>query len=131
MFTQWDSLPEKVPVHYNEMGNVNRLGNKEELFLLPLLGTILWVVLTILEKYPHLYNYLNLTNDNRVTQYKNGKLMVNVLKNELVLLFSFLILQSVRVATGAAEGLGAAFGTIFLTVIFGNILFFLIRILRS
>ncbi|ANU23225.1 DUF1648 domain-containing protein [Planococcus donghaensis] len=127
---QLETLPEKVPVHFDETGRVDRLGNKVELLLLPLIGTIVWLGLTILEKYPHLYNYLNLTEKNKEAQYKNGRLMVNVLKNEIILLFSFIIFQSVRIASGAAVGLGAAFGPIFLTVIFGSILFFVIRMLK-
>ncbi|EGA90445.1 hypothetical protein GPDM_05441 [Planococcus donghaensis MPA1U2] len=131
LFTQWNLMPEKIPVHYNEAGEVNRIDNKQELFLLPLIGVVLWVGMTILEKYPHLYNYLNLTEENRRTQYKNGRLMVNVLKNEIILLFSFIIFQSTRIATGKAIGLGTAFEPVFLTVIFGSVLFFIIRMLRS
>ena len=131
LFIQWNTMPEKVPIHYNEMGKVDRLGFKAELFLLPLIGTIIWIGMSILEKYPHLYNYMNLTEENKEQQYKNGRMMVNVLKNEVVLLFSFLIVQSVHVANGTSEGLGVAFDPVLLIVMMGTIVFFILRILRA
>lgn len=82
--------------------------------------------MTVLEKYPHTYNYLNLTEDNAQAQYKNGRLMINVLKNEIVILFSWINFQNIRVASGEAEGLGSFFLPVFLVILFGTLLFFMI-----
>lgn len=131
LFIQYGSLPDQVPGHYNGAGQVDRWGGKEELFILPLIGAGLWIGMTVLEKYPHTYNYLNLTEDNAEIQYKNGRLMINVLKNEIVLLFSWINFQNIRVASGDAEGLGSFFMPIFMVVIFGTLVFFMIRMLRN
>lgn len=130
LITQFSSLPDRVPGHYDGEGNVDRWGSKMELWILPGVAVLLWIPMTVLERYPHLFNYLNLREDNIEVQYRNGQLMINVLKNESVLLFSFLIFQGIRVATGAAEGLGIFFMPIFLVVIFGSMIIFLIRMLR-
>lgn len=130
LITQFSSLPDRVPGHYDGEGNVDRWGSKMELWILPGVAVLLWIPMTVLERYPHLFNYLNLREDNIEAQYRNGQLMINVLKNESVLLFSFLIFQGIRVATGAAEGLGIFFMPIFLVVIFGSMIIFLIRMLR-
>lgn len=131
LFVQYGSLPDQVPVHYNGAGKVDRWGGKAELFILPIIGAVLWISMTILEKYPHSYNYLNLTKDNAKLQYKNGRLMVNVLKNEMLILFSFISFQNVQIASGVAENLGFFFMPITLTVIFGSVLFFTMRMLRN
>lgn len=131
LFVQYGRLPDQVPGHYNGAGQVDRWGGKEELFLLPVIGAALWIGMTVLEKYPHTYNYLNLTEGNAEAQYKNGRLMMNVLKNEMVILFSWINFQNIRVASGVAEGLGPFFMPIFLAIIFGSVLFFMIRMLRS
>lgn len=130
LITQFSSLPDRVPGHYDGEGNVDRWGSKMELWILPGVAVLLWISMTVLERYPHLFNYLNLREDNIEAQYRNGQLMINVLKNESVLLFSFLIFQGIRVAAGAAEGLGIFFMPIFLVVIFGSMIIFLIRMLR-
>ncbi|ANU25479.1 DUF1648 domain-containing protein [Planococcus versutus] len=131
VITKFGSTPAQVPVHYDGTGKVDSWGSKSELFILPLVGVFLWIGMTILEKYPHTYNYLNLKEDNRETQYKNGRLMVNVLKNEIVILFSFIIVQDIRIAIGTAEGLGIFFVPIYLVIIFSTVLFFIIRMLRN
>lgn len=131
LFIQYDALPDRVPGHYSGAGHVDRWGGKEELFLLPLIGVALWIGMTVLEKYPHIYNYLNLTEENTEVQYRNGKRMMNVLKNEILILFSFITIQNIRVAMGTAEGLGGYFLFIYLFIVFGSVLFFMVRMLRS
>lgn len=130
LITQYSTLPDRVPGHYDEEGNVDRWGSKMELWILPIVGAVLWIPMTILERYPHMFNYLNLKEDNIEAQYRNGQLMVNVLKNQSVLLLSYLLYQSIQVANGAAEGLGVLFMPIFLAVIFGSLIIFMIRMLR-
>ncbi len=88
---EFGSIPNQVPGHYDGVGKVDRWGSKGELVFLLLVRAALWMGMTIIEKYPHTYNYLNLKDDNREAQYKNGRLMINVLKNEIVVLFSFII----------------------------------------
>lgn len=130
LFLQYGDLPEHVPGHYNEAGKADRWGSKGELHWLPLIGACLWIGMTILERYPHTFNYINLTEENVEFQYKNGRRMINVLKNEMLILFSYITVQSIRVANGTAEGLGVLFLPIFLLIIFGSLLFFVMKMLR-
>ncbi|WP_422123281.1 DUF1648 domain-containing protein [Planococcus sp. X10-3] len=130
LINAYPSLPDRVPGHYDASGTVDRWGSKIELWILPLVAAGLWIMMTILERYPHIFNYINLREDNLEAQYRNGVFMVNVLKNESVLLFSFLIFQGSRVADGAAAGLGDFFLPIFMFVIFGSIIIFLIKMIR-
>src|SRR5690625_6766841 len=48
----WQSLPSEVPAHYNALGEVDRWGSKWEMLILPIIATVLWIGMTILEKYP-------------------------------------------------------------------------------
>lgn len=127
---QYGGLTDRVPAHFNGAGEVDRYGNKIELIILPIIASALWIGMTVLEKYPHTFNYLNLTKDNAEAQYKNGRLMMNVLKNEAVLLFSYLSFQSIQISHGVAEDIGAFFMPVFLIVIFGSVTFFFVRMLR-
>src|SRR5699024_8838719 len=77
----WADLPAKVPAHYNSLGEVDRWGSKWEMTILPIISAILWIGMTILEKYPHVYNYMRLTEENTRAQYLNARLMLHVIKN--------------------------------------------------
>ncbi|CEG22819.1 hypothetical protein BN1080_01754 [Planococcus massiliensis] len=123
-------LPDEVPAHFNGSGEADRWGSKMELWILPLIGGGLWLLMTFLSKYPHTFNYLNLREDNIEAQYQNARLMMNVLKNEIVIFFGFITYQTIQVAKGAEEGLGIAFLPVFLAVILGSTFYFMFRMLK-
>lgn len=127
---EWSSMPNEVPGHYNAIGEVDRWGRKGELWIVPFVGLVLWVGLSILEKFPHIHNYSNLTEDNAEQQYKNSRLMLNFLKNEILLIFAYINWKDIQVAKGQAESLGICFLPIFLIIIFGTLIFFVLRSLR-
>ncbi|WP_033543767.1 DUF1648 domain-containing protein [Planococcus sp. CAU13] len=131
LIVQFPVLPEQVPAHYDATGSVDRWGSKMEMLILPAVGIGLWILMTILERHPHLLNYLNLREDNIEAQYRNGVLMMNVLKNECVLLFSYLIFQGVWMATEDVQQIDNWILPIFLVVIFGSMIIFIIRMLRA
>jgi uncharacterized membrane protein len=128
LLTEWPSLPNRVPMHYNFFGEVDKWGSKGIIFLHPIIGAVLWIGLTILEKFPHVYNYIvGLTEENLERQYKNGRIMANVIKNEILIYISYCNWEDIK----AAYGHDIAFGTwdllLFLIVLFGSIGFFIVR----
>lgn len=124
----WSLLPEKVPAHYNAAGVVDRWGSKGEMLILPIIGMMMWVGMTILERYPHVYNYMvPITKENAPAQYVNARLMINVLKNEILLSFSFLTWEGIKIDLDERNGLGIWFPIIFLGLIFGSMGYFVIR----
>ncbi|MCM3744615.1 DUF1648 domain-containing protein [Sporosarcina luteola] len=126
----WSQLPDQVPAHYNSAGEINRWGSKWELILLPIIAAILAVFMTFLERHPEWHNYMKLNENNIEFQYKNSRLLMNVLKNECVLLFIFLTYSTEQVALGKIDSLGMAFLPIFLVIIFGSMAFFIVRSLK-
>ena len=98
LLMEWSSLPNRVPMHYNFFGEVDKWGSKGTIFSHPIIGAVLWIGLTILEKFPHVYNYIiNLTEENIERQYKNGRIMVNVVKNEILIYISYSIWKDVKI----------------------------------
>ncbi|MDF2607352.1 MAG: hypothetical protein K0S34_1547 [Bacillales bacterium] len=126
----WSDIPETVPMHFDSTGKVDNYGAKEFIFILPMVGAILWIMLTILEKFPHTYNYINLTSENIEKQYKNGSMMINILKNEISIFFTYLTWNTVNIAISKNVSLNNYFLLIFLTTIFGSIAVFFIRSIR-
>ncbi|MFD1021020.1 DUF1648 domain-containing protein [Thalassobacillus hwangdonensis] len=126
----YTKLPEKVPMHFNGRGEVDRYGDKAELWILPAIMVVLWVGLTMLERYPHTFNYMNLTKDNVEQQYQNARLMMNVLKTEITFLFVYICWEIVQSAIRGSNEWAALQIPIFTGVIMLTVILFVIRSFR-
>lgn len=99
MVFAWDSLPERVPVHFNASGGADRYGTAFELLMLPVIGIILGIVMEVLEKRPEVHNYpLRLNDSNRREFYLNSRKILNLTKNMVFIIFSIVILEMLSVA---------------------------------
>ncbi|MBD7984133.1 DUF1648 domain-containing protein [Sporosarcina sp. Sa2YVA2] len=127
----WGQLPAQVPAHFNGAGEVDRLGSKWELIILPLIAIIMTPFLAFLEKHPEWHNYMNLTEDNIEFQYKNSRMLLNVVKNESVLFLAYISVQSSQVALGNASSLGFGFLPTFIIILFGSMAFFIVRSVKN
>jgi uncharacterized membrane protein len=119
------SLPDIIPTHYNLAGQADLFGAKTTIFFLPLLGTLLFIAMTILNKYPHKFNYpITITEANAQRQYTNAVSMFRYLKVSIVLVFGLITFQTIRHADHPGTGLGIWFLPIVLAVIFIPIIYF-------
>lgn len=119
---RWPLLPETIPHHFGVSGKPDAWGGKWILWLLPGISLVLYVGITILSRYPHIYNYpWSITEENAATQYHLARTMLGALKAEIVLLFAYLQWQVIQAAFRESEGLGMAFLPIFLILLFGTI----------
>ncbi len=96
----YTSLPDTIPTHFSLQGKADSWGSKSTIFLLPIISILLFAGLTILNKYPHTFNYpVKVTKENASQLYTKGTRMIRILKVIVVLLFLFieiLILRSVE-----------------------------------
>jgi uncharacterized membrane protein len=104
----WNEIPEKVPAHFNALGEVDRWGTKMELLILPIVGSLITVLMQVIEKFPEMHNYPNRLNEiNAKEFYLLSRKMINSLKNICLLIFSLLLFESITIALGRGEGFGA------------------------
>ncbi|WP_179134425.1 DUF1648 domain-containing protein [Oceanobacillus timonensis] len=127
MIYTWNAVPNLVPGHYNVSGEVTRWGGREELFILLAVGVLLWIGMTVLERFPHVHNYKNLTEANIKGQYINSRMMMNVLKNEIAILFPFIIWNDIRVARGFSSYMNTWSLIIIVLILTGTLVFFIVR----
>ena len=130
LISAWTTLPSEVPAHYNGVGEVDRWGSKGEMLILPIIGLAMWIGMSVLEKYPHVYNYTNLTKENAREQYLNARMMINVLKNQMVFIFTYLTWKNIQIGLGNHDSLGVWFLPVFLLLIFGSMGYFIIKSFR-
>ena len=127
IIVKWSSLPERVPSHYNAFGEPDAWSNKVFIFFPISIGFMLWVGCYFIEKHPHIHNYIWLTSKNKFRLYRNSMLMINFIKNEILLYFSFNIWNDVHVAKGNEPLFDVWQLPIFLFVLFGTLFYFIFR----
>ncbi|MGG3982141.1 DUF1648 domain-containing protein [Bacillus licheniformis] len=120
----WGSLPEKVPAHYNALGEVDRWGSKWELFILPGIGLIILLFMQFLEKHPEIHNHPKRLNETNAEHfYLLSRKLINRLKNACLIIFSLILIESVSIALDWGSGFGGWFlpiallGTVMLVAI--------------
>lgn len=128
----WSSLPEQIPSHYRVSGRPDAWSGKNILLVLPIISAALYIGLTVLSRYPQIYNYpWPITVENAPRQYRLARQMVIVLKTAIVWLFAYVNWQTIQTALGRAQGLGETFLPIFLLIIFGTLGFYLYKSSRA
>ncbi|QDP41148.1 DUF1648 domain-containing protein [Radiobacillus deserti] len=119
LFVIWDRLPEEVPAHYNASGEVDRYGDKQELFILPVVGAFIAVFMQVFERFPEVHNYPSRLNESNAGQfYLLSRKLVNQIKNISLILFAIILMESVSIALEWGNGLGAWFLPIALLSVF-------------
>jgi uncharacterized membrane protein len=130
--TNYKSLPDIIPTHYNAAGIADGFGKKWMILTLPLVATVLFTGLTILNKFPHIFNYPNyITTENALIQYTNATKLIRFLKLSIVVIFGLISYQTIRHANGQTEGLGMWFLPVTMGLIFSPIIYFLIQSSRA
>ncbi|MDN4493411.1 DUF1648 domain-containing protein [Ureibacillus aquaedulcis] len=122
LMLNWNAIPGQVPAHFNGAGEVDRLGSKYELIILPIIGLFIYALMGLLEKAPHMHNYPERINEsNAELFYLHSRKLLNIVKNILLTVFAFLIVQISRVSLGEIDTLSIGFVPIILLVLFGTI----------
>jgi len=93
----YSKLPDIIPIHYNFTGEANAFGGKINILLLPVIATILFVGLTLVNKYPHIFNYpTKITEENALRQYTIATRLVRYMKLFVVLIFGFIVFTIIQ-----------------------------------
>ena|SRR5690554_4829709 len=129
--TNYTNLPDTIPIHYNGAGQADGFGGKATIFTLPIIATVLFIGLTILNKFPHIFNYpTNITQDNALRQYTNATRLIRYLKLIVVIIFGLIAFKTIENANGEADGLGIWFLPLTMGLIFIPMTYYLIKTLK-
>ncbi|HTY08842.1 MAG TPA: DUF1648 domain-containing protein [Candidatus Edwardsbacteria bacterium] len=100
------TLPAVVPTHFNGAGQVNAYGPKGTIFILPVVGSAMFAVMTLLNRFPHAFNYpVAITAANAPQQYLLATRLLRFLKLAIIAVFCALLAFIHRAAAGAAGGI--------------------------
>lgn len=122
----WKSIPDRIPMHYNFAGEINRWGDKKELIALPIIGVVLYAMLTAVIQFPAIWNIpVTVTDTNSKKVYGCLKSMLIVIKAEMMAVFFYLSYHGTQV-----RPLSASFTQITLFTVFGTLIFYIIKVVR-
>lgn len=124
---QFPNLPSEVPSHYNIMGEADAWANKWFIFFLPLLGFGLWLLLGQIGKFPEYINMPNGGEPLNEAQIQNSVNMLHALRNEMLLLMSFLTLKEVATSMGYSIHLGIWEVVIFIIATTATIIWYIVK----
>lgn len=128
----YSSMPEIIPTHFNVSGQADSYGSKGTIFILPIIGTILFLGLSILNLFPQIFNYpANISTENAQRQYVNATRMIRFLKFGIVLIFSLLAYLTSQGSVDKSKGIGMWFLPIIVAIIFIPLVFFIIKAVKS
>jgi hypothetical protein len=125
-------LSEKVPIHRGADGSPDAWGSPSTLLLLPALAVVLYVGLSVLQRFPHFYNYpTSVTRENAAALYRKGRQFVLGAKLFVVALFAFIFYGSVSPALDGGEAMGPWFLPVVLVALFALLGVFIVRMRRA
>lgn len=127
LFFCWDTLPDKIPAHYNLAGTIDRWGSRWELLACPVIAAGLYALISVVARFPQLWNTgVTVTEENRERVYLELKNLIVTMKLSIVLIFVFLTVYSCSL-----RPLPTWFYPAVLLVMFGPLVHFLARVYRK
>lgn len=122
----WSRIPDKIPMHYDWGGNIDRWGNKGEIILIPIMTWIMYLFLTGIEMLPKLWNTgVTVTAENAARVYRVLKYLMKTMKLIVVVDFSFMTINTL-----VGQNMPGWFTPVFLFLTFGNLIFWIVQLAR-
>lgn len=86
-FKNYKNLPDKIPTHFNIVGEPDRFSSKKFFYFLPIIATLLLGLFFYLSNFPGSANYtVEITPENEESQYKMG-----IVFSQIILFFCLLL----------------------------------------
>jgi uncharacterized membrane protein len=103
-------LPDTIATHFNAAGEADGFGSRHTIWLIPIIATVMYIGLFILNKYPHIHNYMvNITEKNALKNYRFSTRMVRIVNFLCVLLMAYITYMIIESAFGKEFKLGTWF----------------------
>lgn len=120
-------LPEKIPIHYNAAGVIDRYGNKLEIFILLIVTWVMYIGLSLVTRVPQFWNTgVSVTAENKDRVYRILKNMLKIIKMEIIVIFCYLIYN-----TTTLYNLPKWFVPVFLVLLFSTMLISFVILIKK
>ena len=123
----WRHIPQEVPMHFNAAGEIDRWGDRSTLLVLPVISWLLYGLMTVVEQFPGAWNTgVKVTEENRERVYALLGHMLSTLKFLIMVMFAWITLWC-----ALAKPLPVWFLPVVLGAVFGDMIYWLVRVFRA
>lgn len=130
--TNYTNLPDIIPIHYNDAGQADGFGAKANILILPLIATVLFIGITISNKFPHIFNCpTNITQDNALMQYTDVTRLNRFVKLVIVVILGFTDFKTIQSANEQADGHGKWFTPMIIGLAFMPLIYFTVKLIKT
>ena len=124
----YPGLPEQIPTHFNAAGEADDYGSKNSIFILPIVATLVYIGMSVLNQYPHIYNYpTTVTEKNARRLYTSVTKLMRTLKLIVTVIFAGIVYMTYRSVFMNNDGLGRWFLPTVLGLLLLPVIIFLVR----
>lgn len=117
----WSKIPASVPVHYGKNGIADAWGSKFMVFFMPIMSTLLFIGISMLEKHPEVWNTpIKVISTNKKFVYGILSMMIVTTKAIMAACFTY-----IAVNIALSQNLSPSFTIIVLLISSGTIIFFI------
>ncbi len=128
----YSSLPSTIPTHFNASGQIDNYGSKSTILILPIIGTVIFVGMTLINKIPHSFNYpRKITPENAEIQYTYATKMIRYLKLMILIVFSSIVYITNLAVASKSDGAGIWFVPVIVGSIFMPVIYFIIKMIKA
>jgi hypothetical protein len=103
----WSQLPDRIPTHFNAVGEVDDWGPKGMLWLLPAINIVLVPGILVLQRFPWVANIpITINASNADYQYGLIIRLLSILGLSVAVIFLLILIETLAVAFGGRGPLG-------------------------
>jgi uncharacterized membrane protein len=125
-------LPDEIPTHFNFAGEVDAYGTKVNILALPIIASVLFLGLSVLNKFPRFFNYpVPITEANAEKQYKAATRLLRYLKLIVVLVFEMIAFVTLKEAVGSSEAYALWLLPLILGMVLIPVIFYMAFVLKK
>lgn len=124
--------PDVVPLHFDLSGNPDGYGDKNSLFISPIIATFLYGLLTLINSFPHSFNYpVTITPENALEQYTAATRLIRCIKLAIIMIIGILEYQTYRIGLQQIAAFDVWVLPLCGLALFGPMAYYLIQVMRK
>lgn len=107
---KFSALPDTIATHFNAAGIPDDYGSKHTIWIIPIIASVMYIGLYILNKYPHIHNYMvNITEENALKNYKFNTRLLRIVNFLCVFIMAYITYMTIESAFGTKLKMGSWF----------------------
>lgn len=104
---KFSALPDTIATHFSAAGIPDDYGSKHTIWIIPIIASVMYVGMFIINKYPHIHNYMvNITEENALKNYRFSTRLLRVVNFLCVFLMTYITYMIIESAFGTKLKMG-------------------------